>query len=393
MKKILFFSAAVLALAGASCTNDEPAGSNSGKSNEIGFSVIADKGTRSSSSYLNGIDIKDFTVSAWIIKDSISSPNYSESNENNTTYFLNDYLTRSENSGLFNYTSGARYWPANGEMLDFFAVVDNPLPFTFDAKDSRPGIKGKIKQMQINEMPDMLFAYAPNQHRNGQAVAQQNVSLRFNHAFAKVVVTAEVKNPNLRVCITDMAIVGIADEGQFLFPCKVQQDNKIVHKAPEWLVGSGFTSVTNLLAKYNDENPAVLDMGNDSKLTLLGEDAPNDLLVLPTSYSGRNEYKPQTYIQLKGYAYNISDSESGFRPGLDALIYPKKNADGSFTPATIVIPIEFDWKIGTINRYNITFDCGNGGLDPENPAFVRIGYEVEINPWTEGENIWTEYKK
>lgn len=393
MKKPLIFLATMIGLITASCSNDEPMPNSGTASNQIRFSVIAENGSRSTSHYENGTDISHMSVSAWVVEDTTKLPAYSESNTGNGIYFLNDFLTRTPgSSGTFNYSSGARYWPSNNEILDFFAVVDNPVPFKFNQSGKGPGLDW-INQGQLTEMPDMLYAYTPNQTRGKQPVAQQNVSFSFNHAFAKVVVTAEVRNPNLRVYITDMSIVGVINKGQFLLPHKVGEGKKIVNVEAQWILGTEYMNLTNLMKLNDATNPAVLDMAGQAKWTLLSESHPNDLLVIPASYSGRNSSKPQTYIQLKGYAYNIANQQNGFDADTDVLIYPKKNADGTLTPAIINIPIEFNWKAGTINRYNIVFDCGNGGYDPENPAFVRIGYEVEVNPWKDGESNETEYNK
>lgn len=398
MKKIYLPLVATIGLISTSCSQDEPMASlPEAQNNKINFSVTADNGSRAASAYQTGLDISKMTVSAWLLGDKDGVPNYKENNTNNATYFLNDLLTRSatSNKGVFAYASDARYWPANGETLDFFAVVDNEAwgkdgEFDFQLNDG-PGLS-KITQLDINKMPDLLYAYTPDQRRDLDKKPQQNVSFSFNHAFAKVIVTAEVKNKNLRIYITDMEICGITDGGQFIFPHKEDKDGKAVNVAAKWNVSGDFTSLSCNQGLFGNNNPVILDMSDEAKSTLVGRSGVaglnNDLLVIPNSYSGRNSSVMQTYIKLKGYAYNISSADNGFNPEKDALIFPKKNADGTIVPADILIPIEFDWKMGTVNRYNIVFDCGNGGgntPDLNDPAFIRIGYEVEVTDWTDGE--------
>lgn len=384
-------------LIATSCSQDEPVASLSNANDQISFAVTADNASRASSAYQTGLDISKMKVSAWVLAEGISSPNYEESNEGNTAYFTNDFLQRTGGAGLFNYTSNARYWPSNNETLDFFAVVDNEAwgaegEFRFSNANKVPGL-GTISQLDIDRMPDLLYAYTPDQQRKKDNAAQQNVSFNFNHAFAKVIVTAEVKNQNIRVYITDMEIVGIAKDGVFNFPHKEDQSGSIVSVGASWTVGDTFTSVACTQGNYGVSNPIVLDMSDSSAATLVGRSGnggKNDLLVIPNSYSGRNSSKYQTYVKLKGYAYNISNPENGFNAETDVLIFPKKNADGSITPAEMIVPIEFNWNMGTVNRYNIVFDCGNGGSttgDPNDPAFVRIGYEVEVTDWQTGEII------
>lgn len=405
MKKYSFITAVMIGLISVSCSQDEPAASlTDAAKNQISYAVTAGNASRASSSYENGTDIKRMHVSAWLTKGATTLPGYGESNTDNAAYFTNDLMVRSAGSGVFSYTSDARYWPANGECLDFYAVVDNDAPewngngtFSFSSRESGsgngyPGL-GWLKQLDIDKMPDLLYAYTPNQQRSTTNTAQQNVSFLFNHAFAKVIVTAEVKNSNLRVCITDMAICGITKGGQFMLPRKAQESGVTVTNGAKWIVSPEYTDLACPLTPYNAANPVVLDKRETAKATLVGAGEGNlkDLLVIPNTYNGRNSSgKYQTYIMLKGYAYNIANSASGFDPDTDSLIFPKLNEDGSLTPASMIIPIEFNWRMGSVNRYNIVFDCGNGGSTDENPnhpAFVRIGYEVEVSDWQTGQTI------
>lgn len=407
MKKLLFPLGVMIGIIVSSCSSDEPtAVLNEAVNGKIGFSVTADNGSRAASAYENGTDITKMSVSAWLVGDANELPGYSGGNTANASYFLNDVLTRESGSGLFNYLSDARYWPANGETLDFFAVVDNEAwgdngRFGFSKADGKPGL-GFLSQLGINEMPDLLYAYTPNQKRSTANVAQQNVSFDFNHAFAKVIVTSEVKNENIRVYITDIEICGITDGGQLIFPHKTGEGSKIVNQPASWIVSPGYTDISANQGLFSANNPVVLDMKEVKKETLVGRGKTNgvinDLLVIPNSYNGRNSSgKIQTYVKLKGYAYNIADAKNGFDEDTDALIFPKANADGSVTPTDMLIPIEFNWGMGTVNRYNIVFDCGNGGsttTNPNDPAFVRIGYEVEVTDWATGEVLEkVEYKK
>lgn len=393
----LLCGAALLAFA-ASCSQDEVELNKISTSNTISYKVDTDKMSRATSAYENGTDISTFNVSAWLIKDSSSLPGYGSPNTGNALYFLNDVLTRASGSGTFNYQSDARYWPNNGELLDFFALVDNDKfgPFSFAANgESIPGVNATIKQGGLDEMPDMLYAVSFNE-KAGDKQAQQNVSFKFDHAFAKVVVTGEVKNKNLHVVITDMEIHGIREAGNFFMPYKSGSGSDIVKNPAHWVTPDVYTYIDGLMAN-NGKDEVVIDKSiSTEKQLLVGEgDKANQLLVLPGKYEGRNNSKCQTYIQLKCYAYNKSGAT--LDEDTDALIYGKFEVDGNSrkpVPMIIKIPIEFDWKMGTINRYNILFDCGNGGQtdpsdnpsDPDKPAFMRIGYEVEVNDWVEGVN-------
>lgn len=405
MKKFSFSLVAILGLLSTACSQDEP-GLITKDDNQISFAVAAGYDTKSASGYENGTDINEITVSAWLNANENVLPGYGSPNTGNAAYFLNDVLTRAKNSGTFNYSSNARYWPANGEGLDFFAVVDNKAwgdngKFVWKNDEGVPGLQSWLRQLPLDSMPDLLFAYTPNQKRTVQHAGQQNVSFNFNHAFAKVVVTAEVKNENLRVYITDMEIHGIVDKGIFSFPRKVGEGPIIVDTKPSWKINENYISLKSLLPGHDASNPVILDMREKATANLLGKGEKydengnynklNELLVLPYSYSGRNASTHQTYILLKGYAYNISNKENGFDEDTDCIIYP---AGGKPVPADMIIPIEFNWEMGTINHYNIVFDCGNGGSitpDPNTPAFIRIGYEVEVEKWKDKDGGNHEY--
>lgn len=403
MKKICYLTVAMIGILSTSCSNDEPQASLPGANKAISYTATANSSSRAASAYESGLDISKITVSAWMTQNNSICPNYAETNKGDATYFLNDVLTRGngQNSGSFDYATDARYWPSNGEVLDFFAIVDNEAfgdngKFRFNAKDAKPGL-GIISQLQLDKMPDMLYATTFNKTLAKPEVFQQNVAFDFKHAFAKVIVTAEVRNQNLHVVITDMAVKGVISQGQFIFPHKEDKKsegfNDPVIVDAKWLINESDSYIgVTCLQNANIE----LDKADVAKQTLVGapkgtDGKNNDLLMIPNSYDGRNSSgKYQTYIELKGYAYNISNPESGWSDTNDVLIYGDKNEDGSITPATMIIPIEFNWRMGTVNRYNLVFDCGNGGStddDPNHPAFVRIGYEVEVTEWAPGEEL------
>lgn len=418
MKAKFLWGVALMALA-TSCAQEETTLSLASAPDEIGYKVDAGGMTRATSAYTYGSDIQKITVSAWL-SNGKDLPGYGSGNTGNSSYFLNDVLVRTGakedgTTGVFNYTRNARYWPHNGETLDFYAVVDNENfigqdqhPFGWTATNGHPGLEEKIKQGNLDEMPDLLYAVTFNQWATAKKTAQQNVKFDFKHAFAKVIVTAETKNKNLRVVITDMEIHGIKEGGVFSMPYKSGEGETIVYNDEQWTVSDVYTDLPGLLVDHptyvKDEKTGeyaakiVLDKSETAKQKLVGEPldgdadkAKNTLFVIPTEYNGRNSSKHQTYIQLKGYAYNKAGET--FDPEKDVLVYGDKK-DGKIEPAVMTIPIEFDWKMGTVNKYNITFDCGNGGSqdeDPNHPALVRIGYEVEVNDWIDIDPTDIEY--
>lgn len=405
MKKFCIPMVAIIGLVATSCSNDEPVAplSQSAKS-EISYSITADAGSRSMTSYANGTDVDRIHVSAWMTKDGVL-PGYGSGNTNNVAYFTNDLLTRTSDkgttTGVFTYSSDMRFWPQNGEALDFFALVDEdkctnpdgiPASFSWTGGDGdKPGL-GWIAQKEAKYMPDLLYAYTPDEKWSGDRTNnyQQNVSFSFNHAFAKVLVTATVKNKNIRIVISDIKIKGVRSKGLFTMPHKTGEGSTNVNQPAYWKTVDEYIGVNGNLAEK------VVLMNGDKK-DLIGEG--NALMMIPGDYNGRNSSKCQTYIELTAIGYNLPDGT--FDEDTAPVIYGKVDAAGNVTPFRLCVPIEFKWQMGTVNHYNIVFDCNNGGTtpdkpdpeDPENPdpndpennepGLIKIGYEVEVTPWTD----------
>lgn len=412
MKKQIFYFAALGAFLLTSCAQDELIESLEPAVNtQISYSVIAGNGTRAASAYGNGTDIDEIHVAAWAVTPKIDEdgnatfalPGYGSPNGGNASIIDHDAVPRSGTgksgtSGTFNYDDNARFWPTDGQKVDFWALVDAPDEdncFSWTGCDGHPGLPNKVEQLGKSDMKDMLYGYAPNQTLNKEGhQAQQNVSFSMNHAFAKVIITAQVKNSNLHVVIKDAEIHGIVDGGNFSLPYKSGSGPDVIDNPASWTPSSTYTDLAGLIDKEDivvDKNYAT-GGDNPGKVTVAGVSTyddnnkivkNNDILVIPENYNGRDgSNKIQTYIQLTAYAYNIAGTT--FDEDTDALVCGTTNADGEVVPAVINIPVEFDWKMGTINTYNIIFDCGVGGStteDPKDPALVRIGYEVEVKPW------------
>lgn len=426
MKKSTFYLTAMSGLLLASCAQDEVMTSLEKSVNkQISYTVIADNGSRSATAYSNGTDVDEIHVAAWAVtpdeNGEYALPGYGDPNTGNAAFINHDVVKRSGTgtsgtSGTFNYSTDARFWPTNGQKLDFYAVVDAPSEdncFSWEGTGGHPGLPQKVMQLGKSEMKDMLFAYTPNQTLNKDGhQAQQNVSFSLNHAFAKVVITAQVKNKNLRVVITDAQINGIVKGGNFCFPYKSGEGKHVMENPAHWTVTKGKDDFMNLTGIMDSKDPVIvdynesLDAENPGKENVAGVSTydgshkivtNNDILVIPTEYSGRNGNGSfQTYIELEVYAFNITGDT--FDEDTDMLVCGTREKDDNgntiFRTSKVIVPIEFNWLMGTVNTYNIIFDCGTGGTtgeDPKDPSLVRIGYEVEVKPWTNVDVIDKEY--
>lgn len=424
--KQLTFLAVMSALLLSSCSQDEVMSPldnsvDTAVNKKITYTVTADNSSRAASAYSNGTDVNEIHVWAWAVRPTkdeegnltYALPGYGSPNTDNASFIEHDVLKRSGGtSGTFSYGTNARFWPTANQSLDFWAIVDAPSEmecFTWYGGSDRehPCLPKKAKQLGKSQMKDMLYAYTPNQtlDKNGHQ-AQQNVTFSLNHAFAKVRISAQVRNTNLRVVISDIQIHGIGTDSYFNYPYKSGSGGETIENDATWTKPLDYMVLTDLIDadEIVVDGSSIYEQGADTiqsreevagfsiydennKMTL-----NNDILVIPAEYSGRNSSKLQTYIQLEVCAYNIARKE--FDEDTDMLVCGTRDNNGNPRPAIINVPIEFDWVMGTINTYNIIFDCGTGGTSTENPkdpSMVRIGYEVEVNPWQNGENLDKEY--
>lgn len=242
MKK-LSYSPAAIALLGiaAACTPDATTSLGEAAMQPITYTVTAENASRSLTCYQNGTDISSLSVSAWLLNRESGStvgdtqPDYDAPCNGNAAYFTEDVLTRPAGSGVFSYTSDARYWPASNQpyLLSFFSVVDNDrLPGYATGEghfqwyneadkeaDRTPGLDW-ILQHDPGEMPDLLQAQISCVVNSGASwsSAQRNVTLSFTHTLSKVIVKARVDNPDLRIYITDACISNLVDKGRMIFP-------------------------------------------------------------------------------------------------------------------------------------------------------------------------------
>lgn len=428
MKKLAFL-AVMSALLLSSCSQDEVMSPldnsvDTAVNKKITYTVTAENGSRAASAYSNGTDVNEIHVWAWATVPSGTDekgnfiyplPSYGSSNTGNASFIEHDVMTRSgegtSGKGVFTYGTNARFWPTANQSLDFWAIVDAPSEmecFTWKGYGDKPSLPKMAKQLGKSQMKDMLYAYTPDQtlDKDGHQ-AQQNVSFSLDHAFAKVRISAQVRNTNLRVVIYDAQIHGIYTGGYFTYPYKSGAGSEIIKNPGAWDNSKDHSMV---LTDLMDADQVVVDGSSiyaqgtdtiqgkkevagfstydkDNKLIL-----NNDILVIPAEYSGRNSSKLQTYIQLEVCAYNISGTT--FDEDTDMLVCGTRDENKKPRPAIINVPVEFDWVMGTINTYNIIFDCGTGGTSTENPkdpSMVRIGYEVEVNPWQNREYKDEEY--
>lgn len=410
----------------SSCSNDESSDKlYSGGRKQIGFSISGMNSTRSSHAYETGLDISDIRISSWKTKSSSVAPSYGIHSQENGSYFHNALLSRSTDSynNCFSFYDATYYWPENGENLDFFAVarLDGSEHGDFRFDNTPIGDEGYIPgldwihQQDVDGMSDIFWAYSFDKKSDPSLSGNSVVNLDFRHALAKVVVTAEVRNRNLRVYITDVDLCGLMEKGKFNFPYKSadggtvtlndaswQYDpedamEKIIH-CPVKLMkngGEGLVDGTVVLDTNTDDGFRdgfeSSENGNMSyagtKHTLVGansqsETGGGDLFVLPYDYKGRNDGDEiKTYIRVKCQVYNKSGETFSQH---DTLIFPRMEDGAAPEGQYLYIPVEFDFRMGKMNVYNIFFDSGVGGLaklSRQTPGLVKIGYEANVDSW------------
>ena len=122
--------------------------------------------------------------------------------------FMNNVTVTKNDVNSWSY-SPVEYWPAK-EEVDFYAFspsgwvgADGPLkPIAYD---SYPGTE------------DIIYAVSPNM--SGYAgLANAQVLFNFRHALSKVTVKMSSTTPDIRVCVSNVALANVMTRGNFHFP-------------------------------------------------------------------------------------------------------------------------------------------------------------------------------
>lgn len=379
-------SACIASLAMASsltsCSNDEMIVDEPQLRNEIRFNVTNNHATRADK-YSDASQIKHFNVSAWV-RETGSTSAFGNGGVKNTSYFSDETLTK--NGTAWQYASNlTRYWPNNGEILDFYAWVDdnttNAATFSWDSQYdtnvNRPGLAFTTED-SAETMVDLLAA-ATHGKTYGTAVNGASAAeLSFSHALSQVAVQVKVNNPKIQMQVSEVALVNISTTGDYYFATP----NAIA----DWKTGTSYSTVTATAVKNGADFPMIAYNDADP-LNLNGTD--NSFMVIPGAYSTAGTIstedghaKTGTFIRLKCKIWNIAEGNKNDAAPLasnDLMIF------GGSDFAELYVPVTFKWVMNTKYIYTISFGSGNAGLDVNGKeTLVKMTWDVDFNDWTDG---------
>lgn len=178
MKQLLYISAAILALTGASCSsnNDSPVARD--KSNAIGFRTYVDQ-TKASVATLDQLEADSFVV---------YTARHEGDYANQPFRFMEDqmvyHVDEPEGPGYWDYAP-YRYWPENGDKLSFLAFSPHYVGPNghFEVGDSDLLTIHYTTADAPSDQVDLMFAGAMNQSKSSNGGA---VHFQFQHLLSKI---------------------------------------------------------------------------------------------------------------------------------------------------------------------------------------------------------------
>lgn len=348
-----------------SCSNDEMIVDEPQIRNEIRFNITSNRATRATQ-YEKSEDIQGFNVSAYLTAS-------------NALYF-NEVLDKTTGSWEYK-TKGIRYWPTNGEALDFYAWVDEGWTDedgTHKAQFNLPSTDGpKLSVTTAADASKMVDILIADKHNVTDNTTSKTVNLDFSHALAKVDVSLKVENPKIHMEVEEIALVNISTTGDFSF-------NK--DAADIW--SNHGASNQEVVAKNIGKEVYYKDNDGDDKsdMTIDG----NTFMVIPGKTYDEGEFisgaKSGAFFRIKCKIWNVADAIE--KSDTDLQIYGKNG-----NSADLYIPAAFNWEMGKSYSYTISFGTGNAGLNENgNPSLVLVDWNLDnFAPWVNGsENPYEE---
>lgn len=408
-----------------SCSNDDEFLPEHKTKNRdiISFNITSDRPTRTT--LLNSTyDINRFLVCARL-------------SGAKTDYFNNDYIEFKTTSKIWENYMGERFWPNDGEALDFIACTSsdpnsylnpykNNIPSISDCRyfEWKHGLGGGIlifnQKINTLEMYDLCYAKKLNviKPKDGTSTS---VNLHFKHALAQVGISAKIINPSLRIQVKEVSLINLIPQGNFYFP-DVSTDEENISDSQQcfWqtqtitpitspvsdvrnysngdISGSKLGQVLNMNKSLNGFEENTIDLTMEDPV--IGE--RRSFLVIPSHCRGAsfnyeafdNDQIPtindksldsntkRTGIRIKCKIWNIADINKGYQDS-DIQIFGNPTVDEGY--ADIYIPVSFLWEPGKKYTYTITFGQGNAGYDAKGkPTIVKVDWKVDSKDWIEG---------
>ena len=285
---------------------------------------------------------------------------------------------KATNSGSgWSLAGGNKKWPSDGSDVTFFAYTPQ---LTSPTITSMSGSVIVTQDKNPEEQVDLLTAYAKQGYNATQGNA--SVTLKFKHAFAKIIVKAKNESSNAndyRIEVKGVKLRKIVNSGTLTFQTSADA-------SPTWsantnkqnyVIGGGDSGATDYSVSLTKGDEASDIMNN------------NAFLVIPqqvTPWSGSTISSEDTAISI--YC-KITQGTGGTK------IFPTA---AGIDHAWFAVPFNTTttWEAGKSYIYTIRFFAGGtGGAgqgDPDDTNAgggsviqdVNIGFTTEIGGWTDG---------
>ncbi len=365
--KLSFLGLAALAL--ASCSSDELIEVNDGP--EINFSVVTNKTTRAE---LVNKDLKEFKV--WAYKTTGESK----------TFLSNITCTGSGNDWKLN--GGTMFWPE--EALNFYMLASSELAegTTTTIAPSMSAESQTVAYTAGAGDVDMVYAVCKDKTKADHIAKPVNVN--FRHALSQIAFQVANINPNLKITVTGIKVVGVNNSGTYSLT-----DAADTYPNASGVKGEGAWAVTDngedarkaiSYTAYTNETGIVLEGVSDKAAK-----AGSSLFLVPQTL-------PTWTVQ------NDNDGTFSVTGGTARIevtcTIEQLVGDGNYTViwnGPVAISLNGDsnnkWLEGKKYIYSLTFGDGAGydpkPEDPNNPtpAIVPIKAKVNVEEFTEGGTI------
>lgn len=357
MKKILIFTAALLAL--AACNKDDIKEINRGQA--IDFRMPLTKATEYTTA-----DIKNFKVTAFT--------------KNGNLYFENVTFTK---NGEYFTSEHPYYWPAT-ESLTFYAYNPNGNDLTGLVVDQTGvNISNYTPSTSISEQLDIIVATATGDKSN----EQNGIEIKFQHQLSNI----EVRALNTNEAYT-FSIKGV----------------RIANVYPTGNLNNGLWEETGNLTTYQVDYTQPRTVTKD--VSLLGNEGDNAMLIPQYTKAWDVKNNPNNSLEVNvpeatendtegeedGETGDETSGETGGETGGETeepyvgsyisilvqinqiiknegenpttrRVYPAKT-----DYAWLAIPVEFKWEPGYKYVYTLNLGTGGGYVDPDQDPNVDI---------------------
>lgn len=375
----MFLSAALVAAAFASCSQDETIDVNNGQG--IGFRAFTESQTRA---YDVNIDsLKSFTVYAL---------QGTSTTLGDADFVWKDVFNKKGevNSGTANFTSQTtHYWPSSGTMF-FFAYNEDAL--TSSAQTVTPVINGTTQTLQnfqpnatMASQKDLLVAYSGEQTKT-----QGAATLHFKHALSQIKVKALNTNTDgLQVKILGVRINGLNSTATFTYPNSAATTSETALQTSAWSPADNndngnkdgdYKVIFDGTGVSGAENIAALatELTGTAQTIMEADEATGNksFMVLPQSVTAWDGTTAADAGAVNGAYISVlcqisvpSGVDGGWTQYFPSII-GTENADnaGKFAWTAIPFPAGTTFEPGKCYTYTLKFSQnGAGTTDPDQP--------------------------